>query len=272
MDSWIQLHTFRRVANHFLNVDIDLISPFFCRFNEYQPFVACNIAVIIETIITLDRYLLIVHKDQFKIFKKKSFRITLISFIVVYSLLINIHLPLYYRLDEVSTTNGTTKICHISNREWKINSTFFLINVISVSFIINPILDFKLIYHIFSTRNQGRLFTRSSIINRNFAISAIGLNLNNLILELPIFIGVFFSEFFNLRAENTRIIFIICYCLGLIEKTDVFFINILMSSIFRQEFLSMIGFSKTRIDNEVLMSSSIVLRRRRKVPSKVVEK
>ena len=207
MDSWLHVHTFRRVTNHFLNVDIDLISPFFCRFNEYQPFVACTIAVFIETMITLDRYLLIVHKDQFKIFKTRSFRVALISFIVVYSLLANIHLPLYYRLDEVSTTNGTTQICHIPNREWKINSTIFLINIISISFIINPILDIKLIYHIFSTRNQERLFTRSAIINRNFAISAIGLNMNNVIIELPIFIGAFFSEFFNFRAENIRVIF-----------------------------------------------------------------
>ena len=268
-DIVILLHTFRRWAKHFLNFDIDLISSFFCRFNPSQPIIATTLVLFIETLITLDRYFLIVCQNRFKLLKKRWFQISLVSFIVIYSLLVNIQLPLNYRLDEIA---GGKWICHISNQEWRKNSAIFMLNIMIISFIVNPILDFKIIYFVLTTRNPVmREITQSAITDRKFTISAIVLNINSLMIKLPLFILIFFSAFFGLCKEKTEFIFAICFCLGLIERAEVFFVNVLVNSVFRQEFLSMIRFSKTRIDNEVLMSSNILLRRSRKVPSKPFE-
>ena len=261
-DSWLLLCIFLHWVKHFLNIDIDLTSSYLCRFHEYQPFVACTVARCIEALITLDRYFLIVYQDRFKVLKKRWFQISLISLILVYSILVNIRLPLYYRLDEVSTTNGTVKICHISNREWNINMTYFIINIVFINFVVNPILNFRIVYYIFAARNPGRL-SQSAIIDRKFTISAIGLNVNSLLVKLPLFILIFFSAFLSFFKGKTEFIFAICFCIGLIEKADVFFVNILVNSVFREEFLSMIGIgnNKTRIDNEIFMSLSVTSRR-----------
>jgi hypothetical protein len=75
VDSFLLLHTFRHWARHFLNFDIDLLSSFFCRFDEYQPYVAAIIGSWLETIVTLDRYFTIVHPNRFASTKKRPFQI-----------------------------------------------------------------------------------------------------------------------------------------------------------------------------------------------------
>ena len=84
-------------------------------------------------------------------------------------------------------------------------------------------------------------------------------------IKLPLFILIFFSAFFGLCKEKTEFIFAICFCLALIERAEVFFINVLVNSVFRQEFLSMIGLdnSNKRIENEILMCSNVINSRRK---------
>ena len=94
VDSFLLLHTFRHWSRYFLNFDIDLISPLFCRFNEYQPYVYGMISLWLETIITIDRYFTIVHPNKFAFTKKRPFQIAVISLIIVYSLLVCISYPL----------------------------------------------------------------------------------------------------------------------------------------------------------------------------------
>ena len=238
-DSIILLHTFRHWARHVLNVDIDLISPIFCHFNEYQPYVAALISLYMEFLITLDRLFTIVYPNRFQIIKQKRFRITAISLIIIYSLLSCLVLPLNYRLDEISGT----KICYV--RHFILNIIWFicLLNVLVVNIFINTILDFKIISHIIRSRgNVGK--DLSSKIDRKFAISAIGLNIVSLSIKAPYLVGNLLSFCFNLSIEQFEIIFSVCLTIILLEKMDTFLINISVNSTFRQEFLSMVGIER----------------------------
>lgn len=149
-DIWLLLHTFRHWSRHFLNFDIDIVSPVFCRFNEYQPYVAGGTSLCLESLITLDRYFTIVCPNRLKIVKQRRFQIAAISLIFVYNLLLPIRFPLNYRLDEI---NGTV-ICHVRRQVIEFNWIVYLANVVIVNIIINPILDLKIIYHIVSKKRK----------------------------------------------------------------------------------------------------------------------
>lgn len=232
-DSFVLLHIFRHWARNFFDADIDLISPVFCRFNEYQPYVAGTISLWLETIITLDRYFTIVHPNRFASTKKRSFHIAVISLVVVYSLLVCISYPLNYRLYRV----GDVWKCQAPIDSLILQSIINLANVLIVNLVINPILDLKIISHIVRTRPNVRN-VRFKPIDRKFTFSAILLNVNSLVLKLIFVIGSLFSIYVHLDYET---VFSVCFSAAIIEKADVFIVNILVNSIFRQEFLSMIG-------------------------------
>ena len=237
--SLILLHVFRNCAKHILNYDIDLISSFFCRFNEYQPYVGGMVVLCLETLITLDRYVKIIYGKRTNtcVFKNRSFGYVSVLVIIVYSMLFNIQLPLNYRLEQI---NGSWT-CHIPSEALKSNSTFILINVVVLQLFTNTILDVSIICHIFSIRsNIRRVNNRFSLIDRQFAISAISINISSLVLKMPFILGNFIGVHMNLGAEKLEMIHRTCLTSSMINKSDLFFISMLVNSVFRQEFFSMI--------------------------------
>lgn len=246
-DNVLLLHTFRHLVRHLFKLDIDLLSPFFCRFNEYQPYVAAGVSLWLEFLITLDRFLTIVYPNRFNLIKQKRFQIAAISLILVYSLLVCINLPLNYRLDVI---NGT-KICHVRIKVWALNWAICLVNILIVNLILNPILDLNIICHIVASRENVRpLLNRSAIMDRQFALSAIGINVTSLVFKTPFLVGNLLVVYFNLTRDQAEMVFVICLTFGLLEKADLLVVNVVVNSVFRREFLSMIGLMKKSLNKE----------------------
>lgn len=248
------LHTFRHWAKYILKIDIDLLSPIFCRFNEYQPYAFGTVCILVKCIITLDRFFVIVYPNRFAILRKRSFQAVLISLIITFSLLVNITLPLNYRL---IVRNGTL-ICHIPIDAFKAHSTVALSIVLCINVIINPILDFKIIYHIVTARFNARRRNKVTVVDRQFAISAITINIFSLIIRLPFLIGNLFSTRFHNEPDKMEVIFTVCLTISLVQIIDIFLVNLIVNSLFRQEFMSMIRFNKfiniTREEKDLLMT------------------
>ena len=263
-DIIVLIHSFRHWSRHFLNADIDLISEFFCRFNEYQPFVASSISSCLETLITLDRLFTVVFANRFKIIKKRPFQITIISLAVAFSLLTYISLPLRNHLVEVSGT----LMCEIPRETKTFIWVYSLANVIIINVMIIPILDLTIISHIISSRRTVRRLKRTAKTDRKFAINAISLNLTGLLLKLPLLIGSLLSIYFNLGHKQTEMVFSICLSVILLEKIDMFFVNVIVNSIFRREFLSMIGIRRSKVNksNEIFARPSVSSRRQNASP------
>ena len=241
-DSLILLNIIRHWIRDFLEVDIDLISPSFCRLSTYLSYVAGAISMCLESLIIFDRFFIIVYPNRFKIIKERRFQITAISLSIVYCLLINVNLPLNYRLDESTGINGTL-ICHVPIKVIKLQMLVVLLHVLISNVIINPILDIKIIYRIISTRgNVNKRLNRLTSSDWQFAVSAIGLNMNSLFFKLVFLLCNLLPIFFKLGNEQIEMIFSIGLCVMLIERVDIFFINMIVNSTFREEFLSMFGF------------------------------
>ena len=230
---------------YFYKLDVDLISTFFCRFNQYQPYVAGGFSLWLETVIILDRFFSIVYPNRFKFIKTIRFQIAVFFIIGVYSLIINLNLLVNLRLD-VKTGSNNTWICHASLNALKISSIIGLLNTLAVNILINPVLDLIIICYITNTRNNNiRRLNRSSIIDRKFAISAIALNMSSLLLKLPFQTVVLISNVLRLKNDEISILYSVGLCMLLIDKSDIFFINILVNSVFRRQFLLMFGIDST---------------------------
>lgn len=241
-DSLILLNIIRYWIRDFLEVDIDLISPFFCRFSIYLSYVAGATSMCLESLIIFDRFFIIVYPNRFKIIKERRFQITAISLSIVYCLLINVNLPLKYRLDESTGSNGTLTSCHVPIKVIKLQMLVVLLHVLISNVIINPILDIKIIYRIISTRgNVNKRLNRLTSSDWQFAVSAIGLNMNSLFFKLVFLSCNLLPIFVKLGNEQIEMIFSIGLCVMLIERVDIFFINMIVNSTFREEFLSMFG-------------------------------
>ena len=125
----------------------------------------------------------------------------------------------------------------------KVAWIFAILNIVIVNLIVNPILDVLIISHILSNRTFNR--TSSTTIDRKFAISAISLNMTSFVLKLSFFSANLASLLMKFPREKTSYIFSISVYVTLIDKIDIFFINVLVNSVFRRAFLFLIGCYKS---------------------------
>ena len=242
-DNIILINFFRNWVKVFLNIDITIISSIYCRLNQYISFVAIGVSLCFEFIITLDRFFTIVYPARFIFIRKRSFRVGSILVLVIYNLLIYIYLPLNYRLID---TNGYSRKCDAST---DIQNILFIItfsNSIIVNIVLNPILDLLIISRIISTRRNAQELNRWTINDRNFAICSIGINLSTIILKFPFTVFNAVSNIFDLKYKQTEIVYSATLMFAIIDKADVFVLNMLVNTIFRREFLSMVGLLKKK--------------------------
>ena len=250
-DIILLINAFRVWAKYSLNIDPNLISPLFCRFNDYLIYVFNGTTSLFESLITFDRFVIIVWSNKHRLnkqMKNRSVQIGLILALIAYSLLTNISIPLSNRFIKEPIT-----YCFIPVDGIKIAWIFALTNALVLNLIVNPILDVLIISHIISSRPLNRL--SSTILDRKFAISAICLNLTSLVLRLTFYLTNLVSLFLKLPREKTSIIFSFSVYVTLIDKIDIFFINVLVNSVFRQEFLSLIGCYKNSNSERVIASN-----------------
>ena len=252
--------SFKYWTKHLLAVDIYTISLLSCRLRNHLHFVIATFTIYVEMLIILDRFVTIIYGNKCNIMKQKWSKIIIILIMLVASLLVNIKIFFDYRLDSYNgklncTTSVESKLIH-----WII----YLINILIFNLIINPIIDMKIISHIVSTRGNRGLLNRSAMIDRQFAISAVTINILSLVIKLPFSIGSILAVYFNLDPENFELVYTICANISLIDKCDSFFINMIVNSVFRREFLSMIRLFKQDRKRKLSLAS---MRRSREIAS-----
>ena len=243
----ILLHFIRNWVKVSLNIDFTTISSIFCRLNQYVSYVAIGVSLWLEFIITLDRFFTIVFPTRFKFNKKRSFRIGSIFVLLIYNILLYINLPLNYRLNlEVDTNGNFFRKCNASTNTLNMIFIISISNSFIVNIVLNPILDVLIISRIISTRRYAQELNRWTINDRNFAICSIGINLSTIILKFPFIVFNTVSNLFSIKNENSEIVYTITLMVALIDKIDVFTLNMLVNSLFRREFLSMVGYFKKK--------------------------
>lgn len=134
-----------------------------CILSEFLVYVAGYVSGYILTIISIDRLLVIVYPYRFRVFQRRWFQLLLVFLIVIYSVLLHIRMPFYYRLEIVNITSNTSEIsCYSSPQIQKENGFLIMINTVLTNVIINSLVDFKLIIAITASKRQATISATSA--------------------------------------------------------------------------------------------------------------
>ena len=246
-DIFILLHTIRNWANYVFDVDLSRLSTLFCKINEFQPYVVSYISLWILALISFDRLVVIVYPKRFKILNERWFQISLALIIIVYSLLVNIQLPLYFRLEErnVTVNNSSLKtyVCYLPLEILNVTSYIGFIHIILLNLVINNILHLKIIHFLYISRrnraSNSSIQMRSLIRNRKVAFSTIGLNISSCFYKMFFVFGIYIATVYEFNADQFKLIYTISVTVTVIDNCDLFFINMFFNSMFYEEFFKM---------------------------------
>lgn len=241
-DILLLAHTFRYWLALVLNLEVNSSSVVTCLINDYHLYVAISVSLWLRTIILIDQINSIVYLNRFKLLRKQWFQVTLVALVVLLSFIL--HLTFAFNPRFEATKIATLKSCRLPDEILRKKIWIVLVNIVS-NMVLNVFLSMKLVSFIYLSRknvlikfhlHQSHL---NAVRDRNFAISAIGLNLVGFLSKLPFALSIELSNFFSLSSEQFQLVFTTTLTLAICKNAATFFTNIILNSVFFEEFLNM---------------------------------
>jgi hypothetical protein len=247
-DSLTLLANYRHWAAFVLDANLDLVSPFFCAVDEYQPYVVAIITLWLLSLISFDRFITIAFPNRLSLLKNTYFQVSLILCTVFYGLLSFIYMPINYKIVSFGNPNFTViQLCVIDISYLQITSWINLSNLVVVNLLLNNILNVLMIVVLFRSRSRMSQFSsrNNERKDRKFAINAIGLNVTSTLFKLPLSIVFIVSNVSTqLTFFDILLLFNITVLIANVYSSASFFLNICINSVFYHEFLVMVRLRK----------------------------
>jgi hypothetical protein len=216
-----------------------------CKFRYYYIYVVYPISGWGLVVVSIDRFVSIAHPNRFLIRKKILFQIVICCSIFTFNLIYYIPM-LFYFLKETKNFNNQTNKTTISYKCTNQNyptDWFNIMNTTLMPFIFMFLFTILTLRFLFNARNKSFQTTKSynkSIRQKDvkFAVTSVTLNIIFLILNLPYgiysLLAFYIQDSIDKDAQN--LLYAIIYVPFYINLTTVFFINIKVNSMFRNEF------------------------------------
>ena len=239
--------------------EIEIISAFFCKTTFYSLFAISPISGHILVVIAIDRFITTRCPNRFSIRNKKYFQIILCLFITLYNISYYIPMIIFHEFELISVNDSnSTKISYACNLNdagvtyWMdfFNSTVipFALMIIFTSLTLKLIFDSRV--KLAATR---RVRTRAaSLVQSNsttkikdikFAVTSITLNLCFLVLNFPVVTYSLLSVYMQMDQDLQDFIYVITEFFFYVNAGLLFYINILVNSIFKKELYEMLHLS-----------------------------
>lgn len=233
---------------------IEDVSIVFCKLQGYSYRVAFTSSTWLLSLIAFDRLITIKYPYRFSYLKKRRLQIILTSIIVAISMGFYVLMPLSLEYERVVTvdedSNETSIEVNCTMEKEKYNAVFWidLINSLITVVVLNNVLSAMAIVFIYKSRQRIRQTNSSSnertaMRDRKFAINSITLNLMSFVCKFPLLSYSCFSLLIN-DEDLDEMISIICLSLSLVDNSSSLFVNMLVNSIFYEEFLSILRDTK----------------------------
>lgn len=273
-DTFLLLNSFKSMSAFVLDSNLDTVSIFFCFWNNYVPYIMSEAALWLVPAISLDRLLMIVYPNRFEWTRKRWVQFLVFSAILIYSSLVTIIHPLNLRFGRVVFNGVTIVFCQTpltigTTHYWILTSNIFVMVLV-----VNNFLNICLIRHILASRKrvtlQGSNSTRRMASkDRKFAITSICLSLMAAICKMPIGIGFLITY----QIGTSTLIVIMIHTINLaimnLENAAGFYVNIFTNSIFKEEFLAMIGIKRSGPSSSVISHSNNAFQNTQIISTKV---
>lgn len=247
------------VANN-LGSNLSTIGPISCQIVQFIPYAFANFSTHLLTVISIDRMITIVYPKRFLVVKKRWFQCLTVAIITVIVLATNILIPLNYRLIEIYPYNFSQpiRLCLISTQILTTQIWIILPSFIIVNIIFNNLMNIKTIRFIMASRRRVAANGRNISLSRRdkkFSICSLCLNLAAIFFKMPFFLSVIIIGYSNKSVDEISLIMKITGMITYFDSGFSFFINMLVNSVFYNEFLRLFGFKKS---NSIETNNSII--------------
>lgn len=274
-DILILLFGIRNWVRYVFGLNLDTVNWLFCAlFNKYLIYIGTIMSIWLMAVITLDRLVTIKYPHRFEFSKKRWFQATLVLVIFVYSVVVNIILPMNTNMKPAMSPadNQTTAVvvrwsCQATSDVLAKHSWIISAHIFFVILILNNIMIALLIKHILSSRmkvaqSKQSPSSRISYRDRKFAITTIVISLMAVVFKLP-------KMLVNIVLESSGItndIYLMWFSIGItifdIETGCSFYLNLLLNPTFYNEFVTMFRSNATKRDQSSLSFAVVKSRTR----------
>lgn len=236
-----------------IGADLRKVGPLICKIVIFIPRFFGGVSIFILTAITIDRMLTIVYPRRFLVIKKRWFQALIVAILALYVLLTVIILPFKSNLIEISPTNSSPpiRICLIPKEIEIIQMWIILPHYVILNIIINNWLNIKTVRFIMASRRRVVNLNRNSnsifsARDRKFTLCSVCLNISSMTLKMPFYISIVIVSYSNLSYEEISLLLKITGIINYIDNGFSFFINMLVNSLFYNEFLRLFRLRKTQ--------------------------
>lgn len=245
-DIVILLYVYRNWGQFVMDADLDAVNGFFCVLNKVMPHLASIFSIGILLLISLDRLLAVMYPNRFAFLKKKWFQIIAVFLAAIYSLSLNMVLPVNTRFVVSQVGNQTVLSCVLPAAITVTHSWIRNVNLFVAILIINNAINIKLIAYIVSSRNRvaANVQNRGSRKERKLILCAIGVGFAALVLKFPLGTAQIMNNYLKLPTDQSTMIVYICITLQCFEYSAMFAINMYFNTMFNVQFWQMFGFRR----------------------------
>jgi hypothetical protein len=231
------------------NVNILILSNILCKLYFYASYGLSAIPGWILVAYSIDKLLCVSHQSaKFQFLKKKSSQIAIVVIIVTFNCALYVEYPILVELVVPVGSNNVTEQCDATYMPYALE--FNILYVLEANLIPFAIMIFSTIYTVRSIVRSARMNSNHLFVNERalarrrardvkFAMNSIILNVLFIFLKTPatliyvIKIEDFFTRYYWLTS---------CTIPFFLNYSITFFVHLITNSIFRREFLIMIGF------------------------------
>jgi hypothetical protein len=195
----------------------------------------------ILVIISIDRYLSIVFPNRFACRKKTFFQIFVCLIVFLFNLVFYSPTNFYY-LKFHNSTNGTINSVKCDNSGYPMEWLDFL-NIAILPFTFMIIFTLLTLKSLFESRRNSTL-SNDNIKRKDikFAITSIALNCFFLMINIPF--NIYTVIKFKIESADSSIINFLAYASSYLNSSNLFYVNIVVNSMFRNEFMKMFSCKK----------------------------
>lgn len=246
-------------AEIWFNFNLANFSDFTCKSINFSRRIIRQIPPLIETIMTIDRFVNVFYPKRFTLMNKKSFLLLLITISCLIFALIDIsnlfyYLEIKYQFSADSTSYKTIKHCTGTSLIMELSDIGAILLRTILPFMIMLILNILIIKRILKTRlrstsvnyrvnNCYSLSSRTYKRQYQYTLTVIGMNGTFLLLNFPLAFLIItkyvylryyqITYLYNLDLFN--LIFTIFYSISTLHYASLFFINIFCNNLFYNE-------------------------------------
>lgn len=241
VDTFTLMYVLVDFINYKYGINLYLTNYTLCKLGLYLVYVVAPMSGWILVTVSFDRMVNVLNPSSLKFRNEKLFQIGICLFILIYNLAFYSPLIMFTEYKMVfsnetkrNESNESLVECNLNDNGLTYRMDFFN----STLFPFCLMISFSLITikKLFTSKNRIRSISPRDI---RFAFTSLSLDFAFLVLNLPISLYLFLANYLHLNEDMDNFLYVITSLFFYIDFGIIFYVNIVVNSLFKEEFMQL---------------------------------